>query len=102
MTIPAHPEAATAADRPVPLRARPELVAQPLECRGRRRWRLKDPISLEYFQLEDEEYAILMMLDGRISLSEIKQKFDDRFAPWHVSLSQFANMSVSISSVRSR
>ena len=88
MTTTSPVQSGAAADRSVPLRARPELMAQPLDFRGRRRWRLKDPVSLEYFQLEDEEYAILTMLDGRASLSQIKQHFDDRFAPRHVSLSQ--------------
>src|SRR5258708_35851222 len=88
MTSTCPSQTATAAERPVPLRARPDLAAQPVDCRGRRRWRLKDPVSLEYFQLEDEEYAILMMLDGRASLAEIKRHFDDQFAPRHVSLSQ--------------
>lgn len=45
-------------------------------------------MSLEYFQLDDEEFAVLMMLDGRISLAEIKRRFEQRFAPQHVSLSQ--------------
>lgn len=85
-TLPAA--SASACERPVPMRRRPDLMAQPLFQRGRRCWRLKDPVSLEYFQLEDEEYAILMLLDGRASLAEIKQHFDDRFAPRHVSLSQ--------------
>jgi putative peptide zinc metalloprotease protein len=88
MTATASTLSASAAERPVPMRARPDLVAQPLDYRGRRRWRLKDPVSLEYFQLEDEEYAILMMLDGHASLADIKRHFDDRFAPRHVSLSQ--------------
>jgi putative peptide zinc metalloprotease protein len=59
------------AERPVPLRVRPELGALAIESAGVRRWRIKDPVSLEYFQLEDDEYAVLKMLDGRISLAQI-------------------------------
>lgn len=88
MTATLSSVSAAASERPIPLRARPDLVIQPLQHGDRRRWRLKDPVSLEYFQLEDEEYAILMLLDGRRSLAAIKRHFDDRFAPRHVSLSQ--------------
>src|SRR5437763_4896 len=76
------------AERPVPLKVRPELEALAIESAGRRRWRLKDPVSLEYFQLEDDEYGVLMMLDGRISLAEIKRRFERQFTPQHISLSQ--------------
>ncbi|HEY2252211.1 MAG TPA: site-2 protease family protein [Planctomycetaceae bacterium] len=88
MTAISSAASAAVSERPVPLRARPDLVIQPLAHRDRVRWRLKDPVSLEYFQLEDEEYAILTMLDGRASLAQIKRQFDDRFAPRHVSLPQ--------------
>jgi putative peptide zinc metalloprotease protein len=76
------------AERPVPLRARPELAALSIESRGVRSWRIKDPVSLEYFQLEDDEYAVLMMLDGRASLAEIKRRFEQRFTPQQVTLGQ--------------
>jgi putative peptide zinc metalloprotease protein len=45
------------------------------------RWRIKDPISLRYFELSDEEYAVLAMLDGKASLAEIKEAIEKRFPP---------------------
>ncbi|MBI3863244.1 MAG: HlyD family efflux transporter periplasmic adaptor subunit [Planctomycetia bacterium] len=78
-----------AVERPVPLRVRPELAVLAIEGkRGARCWRIKDPLALEYFQLEDEEYAILTMLDGRTSLAEIRRRFEQRYAPQHLSLGQ--------------
>ena len=73
----------SAAHRPLPVRARPDLVAQHVDCRGLRRLRLKDPVSLEYFQLDEEEYSILKMLDGCSSLAQIQHNFDQQFAPRH-------------------
>ena len=72
---------ADAAERPLPLRMRPDLRVSPQWYRGRRHWLLKDPLALHYFHLLDEEYAILQMLDGRTSLAEIQQRFEQRFAP---------------------
>ncbi len=75
-------------ERPVPLRVRPELTALAIEAAGGRCWRIKDPVSLEYFQLAEDEYAVLMMLDGRTSLAEIERQFEQRFAPQNLSLGQ--------------
>ena len=68
-------------DRPVMLRMRPDLLFHPRESRGSRWWVVKDPVALTYFQLQEEEVAILRMLDGRTSLAQIEQAFLERFAP---------------------
>jgi putative peptide zinc metalloprotease protein len=65
---------------PLPV-ARPELRAAPLEFHGRQYWTVKDPVSLRYYQLREEEYFILRLLDGAHSLDEIVAKFEQRFAP---------------------
>ena len=49
---------------------------------------MKDPVSLAYYHLCDEEHAILAMLDGQISLAEIKRRFEAAFAPLEVSFAQ--------------
>lgn len=61
---------------------------QPLMFGGRRYWGIKDPVSLRYFQLREEEYGILTMLDGETSLEEIKGRFEREFVPRRVSLRQ--------------
>ncbi|MEX0718631.1 MAG: site-2 protease family protein [Planctomycetaceae bacterium] len=72
--------------RPLALRMRPDLVVARHETRRRRYWSLKDPVSLEYFELEDEEFAILRMLDGRTSLRDIQRRFEARFRPLRLAL----------------
>ncbi|NUQ65725.1 MAG: HlyD family efflux transporter periplasmic adaptor subunit [Pirellulales bacterium] len=77
-----------AADRRIALRARPDLVIRAQQYGPDRYWVVKDPVSLSYFQLCDEEHSILQMLDGRASLAEIKRRFDDAFAPLEVTFEQ--------------
>ena len=43
--------------------------------RGRPQWSIKDPLALRYFQLREEEYFILRMLDGQTSIDEIQARF---------------------------
>ena len=62
-------------------RARPDLVVQPLSFGRHTAWGIKDPVSLRYFQLGDEEHFILGCLDGRTSIKEVKERFEQRFAP---------------------
>lgn len=70
-----------AADRPLILRMRKDLRVCPQWYRGQRHWLLKDPVSLRYYHLLDEEFAILEMLDGEASIADIQQRFGQRFAP---------------------
>lgn len=79
-------ERGSAATRPLALRMRPDLQVVAQYFRNRRFWGIKDPVSLEYFHLEDEEYAILGMLDGRTSLLQIKERFESQFVPKQLSL----------------
>ena len=71
----------SAAARPVALEMRPDLVARSRTMAGSRWWCVKDPISQRFFHLRDEEYAILQTLDGHTSLEQIRQQFEQRFAP---------------------
>ena len=71
----------SAASRLLRLRARPDLQARLQKFGGRRYWSFKDPLSLRYFQLLEEEYAILRMLDGEMTLEGVQAEFERRFAP---------------------
>ena len=71
----------SAAERQLPLRMRGDLLVYPQRVGDSRRWTIKDPIALRYFQLGDEEYAILKLLDGRTSLSDVQRYMERRFAP---------------------
>ncbi len=72
-------------DRPLALRRRADVVAVPQTFSGKRIWAVKDPVALRYFHLRDEEYFVLQALDGRTSLAEIQERFENRFAPHRLS-----------------
>ena len=67
---------------------RPDVSVHPLEFGGKRYWGVKDPVSLRYFQLREEEFFILEMLNGHTSLEEIQAAFEQRHAPRRVSMPQ--------------
>ncbi|OHB78884.1 MAG: hemolysin D [Planctomycetes bacterium RBG_16_64_10] len=77
------------------MRKRPDLIARRQRYQGRNYWVVKEPVGLKYFRFQDEEYAILQMLDGDISFDEIRQRFQQRFAPQKITLNdlqQFVGM----------
>lgn len=81
--------------RPLLLRMRPDLSARRHRYHGRTFWVVKEPVGLNYFRFHEEEYAILGMLDGRTSLEEIKEQFEQQFAPQKITYSdllQFVGM----------
>jgi len=81
--------------RPIRLRKRPDLTATRQQYLSRSYWIVKEPVGLKYFRFEDEEFAILEMLDGQRSLKEIKEEFEARFPPQKTSyqaLQQFVGM----------
>jgi len=63
----------SSADRTLSLRKRPDLSARQQHYQGRSYWVVKDPLGLNYFRFQEEEYFILELLDGRTSLRRIKQ-----------------------------
>ncbi|MGH7202716.1 MAG: PqqD family protein, partial [Planctomycetaceae bacterium] len=67
--------------RPVRLRRRGDLEAHPRRFGRERCWIIKDPVSLRYYQLREEEYAVLNLLDGRRSLDDIRTEFEAGFTP---------------------
>lgn len=73
--------AAASPERAAGVRARPDLT----KVRRRRAdgadWIVKNPLSLDYFRLLDEEHFLLEQLDGRKTLEEIRRAFELRFAP---------------------
>ena len=85
----------SSSSRPLRLHRRPDLTAQRQSYQGRDYWVVKDPISLKYYRFEEEEYAILEMIDGNSSPDQIKRRFDFRFAPQKITMQelyQFAGM----------
>ncbi len=79
---------ASSSSRPLRLHCRPDLIATPQSYQGRDYWVIKDPISLKYYRFEEEEHAILQMLDGNLSPDQIKRRFDYRFAPQKITMQE--------------
>lgn len=74
---------------------RPDLRVIQHRYQGRVYWVLKDPVGLQYFRFEEEEYAILQMLDSQSSLDEIAERFERQFPPQTIrteELQQFIGM----------
>ena len=67
---------------------RRDLTFHPQSFRGQRHWVVKDPVSLRYFKFNQEEWAILKMLDGQLSLNDIKAQFERDYAPRRIPLSR--------------
>ncbi len=67
---------------------RPDLAAQRQRYHGRSYWVVKDPVGMHYFRFQEEEYAILQMLDGQTSLDEVKERFEQQFPPQKITLEE--------------
>lgn len=78
----------SSADRRLPLRRRPDLSAQRQHYQGRSYWVVKDPVGLNYFRFQEEEYFILNLLDGRTSLNQLKERFEAEFPPQKIALEE--------------
>jgi putative peptide zinc metalloprotease protein len=85
----------SSSSRKLPIRKRPDLKARRQRYQGRLYWVVKDPVGLQYYRFEEEEYAILQMLDGNSSLDEIAERFERDFPPQTIrteELQQFIGM----------
>jgi len=76
--------------RPLRIRMRPDLAVSKLHYQGEPAWVVKDPVGLKYFRFREEEFAILKMLDGRMSLNELKHQYEARFPPQKLTLDEIA------------
>ena len=85
----------SSSSRPLPIRMRPDLKARKQRYQGRVYWVVKEPVGLQYFRFEEEEFAILQMLDGQASLEQIAEQFEAKFPPQTIrteELQQFIGM----------
>ncbi|MCG8586607.1 MAG: hemolysin D [Pirellulales bacterium] len=74
--------------RPLTIRMRPDLDVALQRYEGRRYWVVKDPVALAYFRFQEEEYALLRMLDGKTSLEQMKERFEAEFTPQKITLEE--------------
>ena len=76
--------------RPLNVRMRPDLAVSQLRYQGQIAWVVKDPVGLKYFRFREEEFAILKMLDGKVSLDVLKDRYEARFPPQKLTLDEIA------------
>ena len=74
--------------RPVPLRVRADLQTQLMTFRGRVYWAVKDPISLRYHRLHNEQYYLLTQLDGTRTLEQLQRILQQKFPSMHWGLTE--------------
>jgi putative peptide zinc metalloprotease protein len=81
----------SSSSRKLTIRARPDLKARRHRYQGRNYWVVKDPVGLQYFRFEEEEFAILQMLDGQSSLDDIAERFEEEFPPQTIKVEELQN-----------
>ncbi|MBN1591067.1 MAG: hemolysin D [Pirellulales bacterium] len=74
--------------RRLTVRKRPDLTARKQTYLGRSYWVIKEPVGLNYFRFQEEEYAILQRIDGRTSLDQLKEWFEAEFPPQKITLEE--------------
>ncbi|MBX9792139.1 MAG: biotin/lipoyl-binding protein [Pirellulales bacterium] len=83
-----HDSLVSTTARRLRVRKRPDLLARRQRYQGRTYWVVKEPVGLNYFRLEEEVFAILEMLDGQMSLDEIRAEYERRFPPEKIGLDE--------------
>src|SRR5712671_7738420 len=78
--------------RPLPFAMRRDLVVRRQRWQGREYWAVKDPLTLKYYRFEEEEFAILSMLDGQTSSDAIRERFERDFAPQRLTAPQLQRL----------
>jgi putative peptide zinc metalloprotease protein len=78
--------------RALAVKMRPDLVTEQGRYQGQLYWIVKDPLGLAYFRFQEEEFAILNMLDGQTSLDDMKARFEKQFAPQKITLDELGRL----------
>jgi putative peptide zinc metalloprotease protein len=80
----------SASSRPLAIHRRRDLSAKRQNYLGTAYWIVKEPVGLNYFRFQEEEYAILNMLDGKTSLDDMKDRYEDEFPPGKITVEEIA------------
>ena len=80
----------SSASRPLLVQARPDLQLESHCYYGDQRWVVKDPVSLQYYLLGEEEHALLQALQGTASLQELREKLEGQFQPRTITFEQIS------------
>jgi putative peptide zinc metalloprotease protein len=75
------PHDASAAQRPLRVRVRQDLICSRQRYQGGDYWLVKDPLTLQYFRFQEEEYWLMQSLTGQATVEGLQHEFQRRFAP---------------------
>jgi putative peptide zinc metalloprotease protein len=78
--------------RPLAIRRRPDLQVTKQRYQGRQYWIVKDPVGLNYFRFQEEEFNLLNWLDGESSLDDLRNRFEKQFAPQKITLEELGRL----------
>lgn len=70
----------------VRLRRRTDLTIVPQRYEGRAYYVVKDPVNLRYYRFKEQEYFLLMLFDGTVTLDAAQKAFEKRFRPERLKL----------------
>jgi putative peptide zinc metalloprotease protein len=63
------------------IRLRADLNIEPQKYEGRTYYVVKDPVSLRYYRLKDNEHFLLQFLDGKHTLEDAQKEYEKRYRP---------------------
>ncbi len=75
----------------VRVRLRPNLILSKQHQAGQTYFVVKDPISLNYFRLDERQRFLVGMMDGAHTLEEIRKAYQRRYRPHRLSLEELEN-----------
>ena len=65
----------------VRIRLRGDLNIEPQKYEGRTYFVVKDPVSLRYYRLKENEHYLLQFLDGKHTLEDAQKAYEKRYRP---------------------
>src|SRR3954452_21386441 len=68
------------------IRLRPDLAIEEQRYEGRKFYVVKDPVSLRYYRLKDNEHFLLQFLDGKHTLEDAQKAYEREYRPERLKL----------------
>src|SRR6516165_6531166 len=63
------------------IRLRRDIDVKPAKYEGRTYYVVKDPISLRYYRLKDNEHFLLQFMDGTHTLEDAQKAYEKHYRP---------------------
>src|SRR4051812_4920335 len=70
----------------IKIRLRRDLSIEPQKYEGRTFFVIKDPVSLRYYRLKDNEHYLLQFMDGKRTLDDAQKAYEKHFRPERLKL----------------